>query len=288
MRLDAYLAAIYPDYSRSQLSQYITAGLVEINGCVIKKPSMAVDDGDEVVFHPPAKQNFTDEIAEFAQHNVVYMDDNVIVISKPAGMLVHAKGGIVSEFTVADFVRHYFDIEELNSSEDNNRLGIVHRLDRATSGVMICARNLTTASMLSRQFAERKAHKTYLAMTENAPSEMSARIDLPIGRNLSRPSTFRVDGKGKPAITDYTVLRINGDNTALVELKPQTGRTHQLRVHLAYLGCPILGDPVYGHGKYGDRLMLHAYKLEITIPGVNGGERRVFIAEPPSEFGYDG
>ena len=288
MRLDAYLAATYPDYSRSQLSQCITAGLVEINGCVIKKPSMAVDDGDEVVFHPPAKQNFADEIAEFAQHNVVYMDDNVIVISKPAGMLVHAKGGIVPEFTVADFVRHYFDIEELNSSEDNNRLGIVHRLDRATSGVMICARNLTTASMLSRQFAERKAHKTYLAVTEKVPSEMSARIDLPIGRNLSQPSTFRVDGKGKSAITDYTVLRVNGDNTALVELKPQTGRTHQLRVHLAYLGCPILGDPVYGHGEYGDRLMLHAYKLEITIPGVNGGERRVFIAEPPAEFGYDG
>ena len=288
MRLDAYLAATYPDYSRSQLSQYITAGLVEINGCVIKKPSMAVDDGDEVVFHPPAKLNFADEIAEFAQHNVVYMDDNVIVISKPAGMLVHAKGGIVPEFTVADFVRHYFDIEELNGSEDNNRLGIVHRLDRATSGVMICARNLTTASMLSRQFAERKAHKTYLAVTEKVPSEMSARIDLPIGRNLSQPSTFRVDGKGKSAITDYTVLRVNGDNTALIELKPQTGRTHQLRVHLAYLGCPILGDPVYGHGKYGDRLMLHAYKLEITIPGVNGGERRVFIAEPPAEFRYDG
>lgn len=288
MRLDAYLAATYPDYSRSQLSQYITAGLVEINGCVIKKPSMAVDDGDEVVFHPPAKLNFADEITEFAQHNVVYMDDNVIVINKPAGMLVHAKGGIVPEFTVADFVRHYFDIEELNSSQDNNRLGIVHRLDRATSGVMICARNLTTASMLSRQFAERKAHKTYLAVTEKVPSEMSARIDLPIGRNLSQPSTFRVDGKGKSAITDYTVLRVNSDNTALIELKPKTGRTHQLRVHLAYLGCPILGDPVYGHGEYGDRLMLHAYKLEITIPGVNGGERRVFIAEPPAEFGYDG
>ena len=288
MRLDAYLAATYPDYSRSQLSQYITAGLVEINGRVIKKPSMAVDDGDEVVFHPPAKQNFVDEIVEFAQRNVVYMDDNVIVINKPAGMLVHAKGGIVPEFTVADFVRHYFDIEELNSSEDNNRLGIVHRLDRATSGVMICARNLTTASMLSRQFAERKAHKTYLAVTEKVPSEMSARIDLPIGRNLSQPSTFRVDCKGKSAITDYTVLRVNSDNTALIELKPQTGRTHQLRVHLAYLGCPILGDPVYGHGEYGDRLMLHAYKLEITIPGVNGGERRVFIAEPPAEFGYDG
>ena len=116
---------------------------------------------------------------------------------------------------------------------------------------------------------------------------MSARIDLPIGRNLSQPSTFRVDGKGKSAITDCTVLRVNGDNTALIELKPQTGRTHQLRVHLAYLGCPILGDPVYGHGKYGDRLMLHAYKLEITIPGVNGGKRRVFIAEPPVEFGHD-
>ena len=188
-------------------------------------------------------------------------------------------------------MRAQFDPAERAEHSDNNRLGIVHRLDRATSGVMICARNLATAAMLSRQFAERKAHKTYLAVTECVPAELAAQINLPIGRNLSRPATFRVDGKGKVAITDYQVLRINEDGTALLELKPQTGRTHQLRVHLSYIGCPIVGDPIYGHGdsRYNDgRLMLHAWQLEISIPGADGNVRRTFIAEPPREFHYNG
>ena len=235
--------------------------------------------------------DFANEIQDFAAKHVIYQDNNVVVINKPAGLLVHAKGGIDHEFTVADYVRAQFDPAERAEHSDNNRLGIVHRLDRATSGVMICARNLATAAMLSRQFAERKAHKTYLAVTECVPAELAAQINLPIGRNLSRPATFRVDGKGKVAITDYQVLRINEDGTALLELKPQTGRTHQLRVHLSYIGCPIVGDPIYGHGdsRYNDgRLMLHAWQLEISIPGADGNVRRTFIAEPPREFHYNG
>lgn len=292
MRLDKYLAQQHPDLTRSELQQHIKAGAVTVNGVVVVKPAFDVSvDTDIIEFTLSTQPDFANEIQDFAAKHVIYQDDNVVVINKPAGLLVHAKGGIDHEFTVADYVRAQFDPAERAEHSDNNRLGIVHRLDRATSGVMICARNLATAGMLSRQFAERKAHKTYLAVTECIPAELTAQINLPIGRNLSRPATFRVDGKGKVAITDYQVLRINEDGTALLELKPQTGRTHQLRVHLSYIGCPIVGDPIYSHGdsRYNDgRLMLHAWQLEISIPGADGNVRRTFIAEPPREFHYNG
>ncbi|MDO4271880.1 MAG: RluA family pseudouridine synthase [Candidatus Saccharibacteria bacterium] len=286
MRLDAYLAEQYGDLSRSQLQQYIKAGFVKVNGQKIDKPSFDITDNDIVKFDRPAEPDFSGEIGSFRKF-VIYQDDNVIVINKPIGLLVHSKGGINHEFTVEDYVRSQFNPSELAANSGNNRLGIVHRLDRATSGILICARNLATASILSRQFAERKAHKTYLAVTSKTPYELEAKIDLPIGRNLNQPSTFRVDGKGKAAVTNYRVIGSYPDGTSLVELKPVTGRTHQLRVHLAYLGCPIVGDNVYGNGKFGDRLMLHAWQLEISIPDGKGGRvRRTFIAEPPREFNY--
>lgn len=293
MRLDAYLAQQYPGLSRSQLQQYIRSGRVLVDGQTVNKPSLNVENNSQIIFHQPMTTDWTNELANFTKY-VVYQDDNVIVINKPAGMLVHAKGGIVPEFTVADYVRSQFDSAELSGQDGNNRIGIVHRLDRATSGVMIAARNLATASLLSRQFAERRAHKTYLAVVEHPPKEEAARIELPIARDLKRPATFCVNGQGKPAVTDYRVLRHNSDGTALLELKPQTGRTHQLRVHLAYLGCPIVGDPIYGGRSAGkqlvaaDRLMLHAWQLEITIPGQPHNQRRTFVAPVPAEFDYDG
>lgn len=287
MRLDAQLTKLFPNYSRSQLQQFIADGRVAVNGKVVTKSSFLVGDDDLVLFNEPTKPDFSRELGEFEKH-VIYIDDNVVVINKPAGVLVHAKGGTGYEFTVADYVKSVFDVDELTQNADNNRLGIVHRLDRATSGIIICARNLKTASMLSRQFAERKAKKTYLAVVSKEPKEISATINLPIGRNLSKPSTFKVSTSGKAAITDYDVLETSEDGSALVELRPHTGRTHQLRVHMSYIGSPIVGDPVYGVGKYGDRLMLHAWKLEITIPGVDGNIRKTFIADPPKEFVLNG
>lgn len=287
MRLDAQLAKLFPNYSRSQLQQFIADGRVTVNGKVATKSSFLVGDDDLVLFNEPITPDFSRELNEFKKH-VIYIDDNVVVINKPAGVLVHAKGGTDYEFTVADYVKSVFNVGELAQSADNNRLGIVHRLDRATSGVIVCARNLKTASMLSRQFAERKTKKTYLAVVSREPKELSATIDLPIGRNLSKPSTFKVSTSGKVAITDYDVLETSEDGSALVELRPHTGRTHQLRVHMSYIGSPIVGDPVYGTGKFGDRLMLHAWKLEISIPGVNGNVRKTFIADPPKEFKLNG
>lgn len=288
MRLDVFLADQYPNYSRSQLQQLIKRGRVSVNGKIVAKRSFEVTGQDDIIFKPPVKPDYRSDIDNFSKQ-VIYEDDNVIVINKPVDMLVHAKGGIDPEFTVQDFVLNSFNQTEKEQHIDNNRLGIVHRLDRATSGVMICAKNLKTSSFLAKQFADRTTKKIYLAITERIPPENKARLDLPIGRNVSSPATFKVDGRGKKAITDYQIIATNlVDKTALVELRPLTGRTHQLRVHLSYIGCPIIGDPIYNKInkiKLG-RLMLHAYKLEITIPGPTSNQRKVFTALPPKLFNY--
>ena len=282
IRLDTYLAE-REGVPRSLVQKLIKTGVAMVNGEVVARPARSVSGADNVVFQPPPTPDEGEWLAGFRRY-VIYTDDNVIVVNKPAGMLVHAKGGIAKELTVADYVRSQFDPDELADNADNNRLGIVHRLDRATSGVMICARNLATASYLSRQFAERKAKKVYLALVSSLPGHSAARINLPIRRSRRAPSTFVVDSNGKVAITDYTVQKEYPDGRALLELRPLTGRTHQLRVHLAHLGCPIVGDAVYGHAHYGDRLMLHAYRLEISIPGQDGAERRIFTAPLPADF----
>ena len=282
VRLDTYLAE-REGVPRSLVQKLIKTGVAMVNGEVVTRPARSISEADNVVFQPPSAPDEGEWLAGFRRY-VIYADDNVIVVNKPAGMLVHAKGSIAKELTVADYVRSQFNPDELASNADNNRLGIVHRLDRATSGVMICARNLATASYLSRQFAERKVKKVYLALVSSLPGHSAARINLPIRRSRRAPSTFVVDSNGKVAITDYTVQKEYPDGRALLELRPLTGRTHQLRVHLAYLGCPIVGDAVYGHARYGDRLMLHAYQLEISIPGQDGAERRIFTAPLPADF----
>ena len=282
VRLDTYLAE-REGVPRSLAQKLIKAGAAMVNGEVVTRPARSVSEADNIVFQPPPAPDEGEWLAGFRRY-VIYADDNVIVVNKPAGMLVHAKGSIAKELTVADYVRSQFNPDELADNADNNRLGIVHRLDRATSGVMICARNLATASYLSRQFAERKVKKVYLALVSSLPGHSAARINLPIRRSRRAPSTFVVDSNGKVAITDYTVQKEYPDGRALLELRPLTGRTHQLRVHLAHLGCPIVGDAVYGHAHYGDRLMLHAYRLEISIPGQDGAERRTFTAPLPADF----
>lgn len=143
---------------------------------------------------------------------------------------------------------------------------------------MIGARNLETAILLQKQFSDRKVKKVYYAILSGIPKLVKANVDLPIGRNPSSPSTFRVDSNGKSAVTKYEVIASN-EKYSLVKLQPQTGRTHQLRVHMKYLNTPILGDKVYG--KPADRLYLHAFSLEITIPN---SERKVFISPVSDEF----
>ena len=269
VRLDIYLSTKFDTtISRSLWQKYIKAGYVSVNNKVVTTPKFEVDETDEIALNLPEKEQADVDLP------ILYEDDDVIVVNKPSGLLTHAKGGLSDEPTVAEIIR-----PKTSFATDTDRPGIVHRLDRDTSGLLIIAKNPESAAHLQRQFAERTAKKTYIAITDGKPKLNAAKIDLPIGRNPSAPSTFRIDPNGKPAQTTYHVLAEN-DAQSLVELKPTTGRTHQLRVHLSHLNAPILGDRVYG--KSSDcRMMLHAQKLEITLPS---GERKVFEAAIPDEF----
>ncbi len=269
VRLDIYLSTKFDTtISRSLWQKYIKAGYVSVNNKVATTPKFEVDETDEIALNLPEKEQADVDLP------ILYEDDDVIVVNKPSGLLTHAKGGLSDEPTVAEIIR-----PKTSFATDTDRPGIVHRLDRDTSGLLIIAKNPESAAHLQRQFAERTAKKTYIAITDGKPKLNAAKIDLPIGRNPSAPSTFRIDPNGKPAQTTYHVLAEN-DAQSLVELKPTTGRTHQLRVHLAHLNASILGDRVYG--KSSDcRMMLHAQKLEITLPS---GERKVFEAAVPDEF----
>lgn len=271
MRLDQYVAQYWPEYSRAVWQKYIAAGYVRVNGIVETSTKKLLGEDDEVTVHIPTA-------TDYSAHElpVIFENDDVIVINKPSGVLTHSKGAVNEEFTVADFVR-----PRMSETEDTNRPGIVHRLDRATSGVIIAAKHAAAKHHLQKQFQDRKAKKEYIAITRGVPKHLAATIDLPIERNPKEPSQFRVDSNGKLARTDYEVLAHN-DRFSVISLKPTTGRTHQLRVHLEYLRTPIVGDTVYGGGKSPiGRLALHARSLEITLPG---GERKTFIAEPPEDF----
>jgi 23S rRNA pseudouridine1911/1915/1917 synthase len=232
------------------------------------QPKYDVAPTDDISLTQMQPTDFSDESLP-----IIYIDENVIVVNKPIGVLTHSKGVMNDEFTVADFFRRYTTF-----NVDGNRPGIVHRLDRDTSGVIIGARNPETAEMLQKQFSNRKTVKTYAAVIDGILKNDSAIIDLPIGRNPAHPSMFRVDSKGKAAVTKYDILSVK-DGESFVRLMPRSGRTHQLRVHMSYLNTPIVGDVVYGIR--ADRLYLHAYSLEITIPVSN---RQTFTAPLPDEF----
>jgi 23S rRNA pseudouridine1911/1915/1917 synthase len=267
-RLDNELSLRYPENSRSTWQKFIKSGFISVNGQVVEAPKHEVVDTDKIAINIPEKTDFSD-----SELPIVYIDDNVVVINKPIGVLSHSKGALNDEFTVADFFKQY-----TTYNSDTNRPGIIHRLDRDTSGIMIGARNEETATLLQKQFADRKTSKTYLAIVDGIPKLAKANIDLPINRNPSAPSTFAVDSKGKSAVTKYEVVD-STNKYSLIKLQPQTGRTHQLRVHMKYLGTPIHGDKIYG--KKADRLYLHAMSLEITIPN---GNRQTFTAAIPAEF----
>lgn len=260
-RADLILSEQHPEYNRSTLQNFIKSGYVSLDGQIIKKPSAEIE-ADENDLWPKLTLKVPKRTAPpDAKNLTIYEDDNVLVINKPAGLLSMAKGEWTSEPTLEDYGL------------------LVHRLDRDTSGVVILAKNESTQKYLRKQFQDRKAHKTYYAIVEGKPKLPEAKIDLPIERSLKSPTTFIVSPAGKPSITFYKIIDSN-DKYSLLELKPITGRTHQLRVHLKYLGHPILGDKVYGNTP-ADRLYLHATSLEITIPG---GERKIFESPIPKEF----
>lgn len=286
-RLDMRVIAMYPDLTRTVASRLIEQGKVSVNDKVITKSGYKLKPGDNVV----ATYNYELMTAiPSIDLEILYEDDDCVVINKPIGILSHSKGEFNPEATVASWLAEHLvkkgktpawileqDVER--GSPNNPRAGIVHRLDRATSGVMICAKTPAALTHLQKQFSQRKTKKTYMAVISGHMKLDHAIIDMPIERNPANPKTFHVSSGGKESITEYKVVNTS-DKYQLLELKPVTGRTHQLRVHLNHQGHPIVGDVFY-KGTPADRLFLHALSLEITIPNL---ERKTFLAPLPESF----
>lgn len=273
VRLDHWVTGVFPLMSRAYAAKIIADGKVSVNGKVQEKAGFKLKRSDDIkIDYDPSELHNIPEI----ELEIIYEDDDCVVINKPAGVLVHSIGEYTEEGTVATWLRRY------QHSMGGSRGGIVHRLDRVTSGVMVCAKNPEALSFLQQQFATRKVKKTYLAVVKGHMKLDEAIIDMPIERNPKAPSTFRVGVQGKPSQTAYKVLKTSpSGNYSLLELKPVTGRTHQLRVHLAHQGHPIVGDVLYGGEKAG-RLYLHAHTLEITLP--SSREIKHFTVPVPTRF----
>lgn len=268
-RLDVFLVSKIPQLSRSSIVKLCNDHKVLVNG--EKQPTKyKVKPGNEITVYFDPKD--LDEIPDITLP-ILYEDNDCLVIDKPAGVLSHSKGGFNPEATVATFIRD--KVKDM----DGERAGIVHRLDRATSGVIICAKTPEALRWLQKQFSSRKVKKQYIAVIEGSMNPPEAIIDMPIARNPRNPKTFHVSQEGKSATTSYKTVKVH-NKLSLLQLAPETGRTHQLRVHLAHQGHPIVGDVLYG-GKKHERLMLHAQILEITLPN---RERKVFAADVPEGF----
>jgi 23S rRNA pseudouridine1911/1915/1917 synthase len=269
-RLDQYVVRQHPDMSRSFAVRLIEEGDVRVNAEPQLKAGYKVRATDRItITHDPAKTVTFPEI----ELPIIYEDKDCVVINKPLGLLTHSKGAFNPEATVSTWLRGRM------TALKGERAGIAHRLDRATSGVMICAKTPEALSWLQKQFSQRKVKKTYVAIIEGVLKEPEAIIDMPIERNPKQPQTFRVGSNGKDAVTQYKVLKTTA-RYSLVELRPTTGRTHQLRVHLKKLGHPIVGDSLYS-GQPARRLFLHAKELELTLPNK---QRQVFRVPVPPEF----
>lgn len=270
-RLDQYVIRERPNLSRAYATRLIKEGRVLVNG-QSNKPGYKLRKDDTIHID----YNEADEPAiPDIDLPIIYEDEDCVVINKPAGVLTHNKGVRFIEATVASF------IQKRARAMDGARPGIVHRLDRATSGVIICAKTPEALSWLQRQFHDRAVQKHYAAIIAGVMEPRSAMIDMPIERNPKAPATFRVGANGKTAQTYYETVATSDDgNYSLLELQPKTGRTHQLRVHTAYRGHPIVGDVLYD-GQTADRLYLHAHTLHITLPN---GQRKTFEAPIPPEF----
>lgn len=269
-RLDMYVVTELPTLSRASAAKLVAAGQVQVNDAVTTKSSYRVKFQDRVVISYEAA---TSKDVPAIDLPVIYEDEDCAVIIKPVGLLTHSKGAFNPEPTVATW------LAQSSPHMAGERAGIAHRLDRATSGVMIVAKNAQSLRWLQKQFAQRRVKKTYTAIVTGELANAEALIDMPIERNPKAPQTFRAGVNGKTAQTYYKTLR-STDRYSLLELKPTTGRTHQLRVHLKQIGHPIVGDPLYG-GEPASRMFLHATVLELTLPNRT---RRVFTAEVPKEF----
>lgn len=269
MRLDQYLSELFDNFSRSHFQNMIKSGKLLVNG-EVKKPSYKTKLGDKIEVEFKEEQETIEP--EKIELNVVWEDENMLVVNKPSGMLTHPTE-LEKKNTLVNALLYKYG-ENLSDINGYFRRGIVHRLDRNTSGLLMIAKNNEAHEFLSNQIKERLIEKKYLAITKGVFKDDSGIINSPIGRNPHQPHKMAVvkeeDG-GKPSLTEYKVLERFKDATYL-ELDLKTGRTHQIRVHLSYINYPILNDSLYGGGGFKVKTqeqILQAYKLKFTKPKTN-------------------
>ena len=275
-----HIARRYPELSRTQAQRLIGEGRVTVNG-IPAKASLKVFAGDRIVLNLPAPE--ASRLApEAIPVKIVYEDDDLLVIDKPAGLTVHPAPGHPAHTLVNAILSH---LPELPETGDRLRPGIVHRLDKDTSGLIIVAKNARAHLDLSDQFKERSVSKVYLALVEGRLEPRDGVIEAPIGRDRSHRERMAVvdEEHGRAARTGYHVLRYV-DGYSLLEVRPETGRTHQIRVHLAAIGHPVAGDRVYGAkaSSHFPRQFLHAHRLAFNLPSERAaGGVRVAVAGGP-------
>lgn len=281
-RLDKFLVNCLPEFSRARIQGLILDGFVSVNGALAKKAGQVIENGFEVEVRipPPVPSGL---VAEDIPLDIIFENDDLIVVNKPAGMVVHPAAGHYSGTLVNAVLGYDPDMEGIGGEE---RPGLVHRLDKETSGLIILAKNERAHNWLQDQFRLRKVEKIYLALVDGKPPTPSGRVEAAIGRDPSHRKKMAIlpPGKGREAVSEYKTLE-SFKNHTLLEFHPFTGRTHQIRLHCQFLKCPIVGDSIYGRRTPTvniSRHFLHAYRLKIVLP--NESQPRTFEAELPEEL----
>lgn len=278
-RLDKVIPAHVPDLSRAMAQRLIKTGEVTVNGRP-SKPSYRVQVSDEVVVRVPIEMP-APVVPENIPLDVIYEDDALLVVNKPAGMVVHPAYGHASGTLVNAVLAHCPQIADVGGPD---RAGVVHRLDKDTSGLILIAKDDVTRAALQRQFKRRQVAKTYLALVEGQMQPREGVVEAPVGRDKRQRKKMAVVRSGREARTLYRAIEYFADHT-LLEVRPHTGRTHQVRVHLAWLGYPIVGDAVYGRQRQRllrSRHFLHAVRIRFSHPATS--EEVEFEAPLPPEL----
>lgn len=293
MRLDQFISLQYKDITRSQAKRLVETDNVIVNGVICHKPSHEIKEGDKVEVNIPEPKMTKTEPEEIVLE-ILYEDADIIVINKSAGMVVHPAAGNLRGTLVNALLHHCKDLSGIGGEL---RPGIVHRLDKGTSGVMVVAKNDSAHQNLSAQFKSRTVEKRYYALLFGKVPTESGVINIPIGRHVSDRKKMSVKtSRGRTAETHYNVIDRTGSELTFVDVRLATGRTHQIRVHFSHMGHPLIGDDLYGSKaikrlknkelidivKSLSRPFLHAYKLVINHP--KNGKQMVFTAKLPGDL----
>ncbi len=281
-RLDKFLVTCLPEFSRARLQGLIDNGFVSINGVPAKKTGQSIESGAEIEVRipPPVPSGL---VGEDIPLDIIFENDDLIVVNKPAGMVVHPAAGHASGTLVHAVLGYDPDMEGIGGEE---RPGLVHRLDKETSGLIVLAKNERAHRWLQDQFRLRLVEKTYLALVDGKPPTPTGRGEASIGRDPSNRKKMAIvpASKGRESVSEYKTLESFKEHT-LLEFHPFTGRTHQIRLHCQFLGCPIVGDSIYGKKHISaeiKRHFLHAARLKIILP--NETTPRLFEADLPDEL----